>query len=117
MSPNSGSGDGTEDTVAAVSLSSTTSPREDRTQQDGGVLPGGREERQEQGANEGKESNGDDDSDDDDDDDDEEEEEEDEPKLKYASLTKAQGSIYKNGDAASSFLVTGNKMVCPHGLA
>lgn len=42
---------------------------------------------------------------------DEEEVEEEEPKLKYASLTRAQGSIYRNGDAASSFLVAGDKMV------
>ena len=41
----------------------------------------------------------------------EDEDEEEEPKLKYASLTRAQGTIYRNGDAASSFLVTGDKMV------
>ena len=41
----------------------------------------------------------------------EEEEEDDEPQLKYASLTKSQASIYRNGDATSAFMVTGDKMV------
>ena len=60
----------------------------------------------------------DDDDDDDDtgeeaeeDDDDEDEEEEEEPRLKYESLTKGQAALYRNGDAASAFLVTGDKMV------
>jgi vacuolar protein sorting-associated protein 41 len=43
---------------------------------------------------------------------DEEEEEEEEPKLKYAPLTKNLSSLYRNGDATSSFLVGGDKMVC-----
>ena len=41
----------------------------------------------------------------------EEEEEEDEPKLKYMTLTKSLGPIYRNGDATSAFLVAGDKMV------
>lgn len=40
-----------------------------------------------------------------------EEEEDDEPRLKYAYLTKHLGSIYRNGDATSTFLVAGDKMV------
>lgn len=40
-----------------------------------------------------------------------EEEEEGEPKLKYAPLTKNLSSLYRNGDATSSFLVGGDKMV------
>ena len=40
-----------------------------------------------------------------------EEDEEEEPQLKYASLTRAQGSLYRNADAASAFLVAGDKMV------
>ena len=47
----------------------------------------------------------------DDDDRDDDEEEDEEPQLKYASLTKAQGALYRNGDAASAFLVAGDKMV------
>lgn len=39
------------------------------------------------------------------------EEEEDEPKLKYARLTGHLGALYRNGDATSSFLVAGDKMV------
>ena len=46
-----------------------------------------------------------------DDEDEDEDEEDEEPKLKYASLTKSQGPIYRNGDAASAFLVAGDKMV------
>lgn len=51
-----------------------------------------------------------DDGDDDDDDADEDEEDE-EPKLKYARLTPHLGSVYRNGDATSAFLVAGDKMV------
>lgn len=48
------------------------------------------------------------------DDDDEEEEDDDadeEPKLKYSRLTSSLGPVYRNGDATSSFLVAGDKMV------
>lgn len=48
-----------------------------------------------------EEANEEDDSDD----------EDDEPRLKYAYLTKNLGSVYRNGDATSSFLVAGDKMV------
>ena len=40
-----------------------------------------------------------------------EDEEDDEPKLKYARLTQHIGGIYRNGDATSTFLVSGDKMV------
>ncbi|KAL9063881.1 MAG: hypothetical protein Q9157_008045 [Trypethelium eluteriae] len=36
---------------------------------------------------------------------------EDEPKLKYNRLTGSLGTVYRNGDATSSFLVSGDKMV------
>lgn len=42
---------------------------------------------------------------------DEEEEDDDEPHLKYAHLTKHLGGVYRNGDATSSFLAAGDKMV------
>jgi hypothetical protein len=42
---------------------------------------------------------------------DDEDEEDDEPKLKYARLTSNLGSVYRNGDATSAFLVAGDKMV------
>lgn len=35
-----------------------------------------------------------------------------EPKLKYSRLTSSLGPVYRNGDATSSFLVAGDKMVC-----
>lgn len=40
-------------------------------------------------------------------------EEDDEPKLKYARLTSYLGPVYRNGDATSTFLVAGDKMVRP----
>ncbi|KAJ5591142.1 hypothetical protein N7450_005114 [Penicillium hetheringtonii] len=42
---------------------------------------------------------------------DEEVDDDDEPRLKYAYLTKHLGSIYRNGDATSTFLVAGDKMI------
>ncbi|KAI9929049.1 hypothetical protein ASPWEDRAFT_49288 [Aspergillus wentii DTO 134E9] len=39
-----------------------------------------------------------------------EDEEDEEPHLKYAYLTKHLGSVYRNGDATSSFLTAGDKM-------
>ena len=38
-------------------------------------------------------------------------EEEDEPRLKYHPLTKSLSSLYRNGDATSTFLVSGDKLV------
>lgn len=40
-----------------------------------------------------------------------EEEEDEEPRLKYASLTKHLKPVYRNGDMTSAFLVAGDKMV------
>ncbi|KAH6891318.1 hypothetical protein B0T10DRAFT_402377 [Thelonectria olida] len=53
----------------------------------------------------------DDDEEEDDEDDDDEEEEDDEPRLKYARLTQHLTPVYRNGDATSSFLVAGDKMI------
>ena len=44
-------------------------------------------------------------------DEDEQDEDEDEPKLKYHRLTGSLSSVYRNGDATSCFLVSGDKMV------
>jgi hypothetical protein len=59
--------------------------------------------------------NADNDMDDDDDDDDEaasgSDSEEDEPHLKYDKLTASLASVYRNGDATSSLLVAGDKMI------
>ena len=43
--------------------------------------------------------------------DEEEEEEEEEPRLKYVKLTKHLGAVYRNADAISTFMVTGDKMI------
>ncbi|KAJ9611466.1 Vacuolar protein sorting-associated protein 41 [Cladophialophora chaetospira] len=42
---------------------------------------------------------------------DESEDEEEEPRLKYATLTRNVSSLYRNGDATSTFHVAGDKMV------
>ncbi|KAA8646233.1 hypothetical protein EYZ11_000629 [Aspergillus tanneri] len=44
-------------------------------------------------------------------DEDDEEEDEEEPRLKYAYMTKHLGAVYRNGDATSSFLAAGDKMI------
>nr|XP_036582120.1 vacuolar assembly [Colletotrichum truncatum]KAF6790780.1 vacuolar assembly [Colletotrichum truncatum] len=51
------------------------------------------------------------DDEDDDDDDEDDDDEDEEPRLKYARLTQHLGPIYRNGDATSSFLVAGDKMI------
>lgn len=43
--------------------------------------------------------------------DEEEDEEDEEPKLKYSRMTKSLGAVYRNGDAVSSMLTAGDKMV------
>ncbi|KAL8923297.1 MAG: hypothetical protein Q9208_004697 [Pyrenodesmia sp. 3 TL-2023] len=40
-----------------------------------------------------------------------EEEEDEEPRLKYASLTRHLGPLYRNADATSAFMVAGDKMI------
>lgn len=44
-------------------------------------------------------------------------EEDEEPRLKYAYLTKHLGAVYRNGDATSSFLAAGDKMVLYPGIS
>ncbi|KAF1946706.1 vacuolar assembly protein-like protein [Clathrospora elynae] len=63
--------------------------------------------RPEQEANDGQES-AEHDSEDDEEDEDEVEEE---PKLKYSRLTSNLGPVYRNGDATSTFIVAGDKMI------
>lgn len=46
-----------------------------------------------------------------DEDEDEEDDEDEEPRLKYARLTQHLAPVYRNGDATSSFLVAGDKMI------
>ncbi|PGH18907.1 hypothetical protein AJ80_04326 [Polytolypa hystricis UAMH7299] len=45
------------------------------------------------------------------DEDEEDDEDEEEPRFKYASLTKSINSVYRNGDATSSVLAAGDKMI------
>jgi hypothetical protein len=58
-----------------------------------------------------EDSDADNHSDDSEGDEDEDEDEDEEPRLKYGSLTKSVGSIYRNGDATSACLLSGDKMV------
>jgi hypothetical protein len=65
-------------------------------------------------AEDGRESDTEDEDDEEEDDseaDDDDQEEDEEPRLKYARLTQHLGPVYRNGDATSSFLVAGDKMV------
>ncbi|KAJ5760941.1 hypothetical protein N7520_008097 [Penicillium odoratum] len=71
-------------------------------------------ERRHQSSEDGSDSGGSDDKDDDEDEDqdgEDSDEDEEEPKLKYAYLSKHLGSVYRNGDATSTFLVAGDKMI------
>ena len=56
-------------------------------------------------------SNGQDSVEQDSDDDEEDEDVDEEPKLKYSRLTSSLLPVYRNGDATSSFMVAGDKMV------
>jgi hypothetical protein len=62
------------------------------------------------GEGSAEEEDGEDEDDDDDDNDDDDEAEE-EAKLKYTRLTSSLGPVYRNGDATSTFVVVGDKMV------
>lgn len=115
-SPSSPSADATREHAEA-----SGSSEDEETKQHGSVsTPGAaspevgspRKSGHEAGGEVHKDSEDDDDDDEEDDeDDDEEEEEEDEPQLKYARLTQHLGGVYRNGDATSSFLVAGDKMI------
>lgn len=80
--------------------SSTTNPDEhEQRHQDSDVVSEGSDEQIE-GEDEEEEE--------------ETDEEDEEPRLKYSYLTKHLGSVYRNGDATSTFLVAGDKMVGVH---
>ncbi|CAG7918531.1 unnamed protein product [Penicillium olsonii] len=82
------------DTVLSRSSTDTIQETQDKSVQDSHSSSSSGDEEEDEEA-----------GDDDDSDDDEE------PRLKYAYLTKHLGSVYRNGDATSSFLVAGDKMV------
>ncbi|KAJ5174409.1 uncharacterized protein N7482_000286 [Penicillium canariense] len=81
-----------------------------RSRSSSGANPDGREERHRDGDHD---SGASDDHDEDEDDEEEEDsdDEDEEPRLKYAYLTKHLGSVFRNGDATSTFLVAGDKMI------
>lgn len=55
---------------------------------------------------------GQDEDDEGEDEDEDDEDEDEEPRLKYAKLTGSLATVYRNGDATSSSLLAGDKMVC-----
>lgn len=73
-------------------------------------LAGNEEELETSTATE-EEEDDDDEEEEEEDEEDEDEGEDDEPKLKHARLTSNLGPVYRNGDATSTFLVAGDKMV------
>ncbi len=94
--------------------------RDDDGDNEGGSGREGEADDEEEEEEEEEEDDGDDDDDGEGGGEDEEGEEieeededddDDEPKLKYARLTQHLGTVYKNGDATSAFLVAGDKMI------
>ncbi|KFA51138.1 hypothetical protein S40293_04764 [Stachybotrys chartarum IBT 40293] len=77
--------------------------RQDGTQDD---EDGGGEEE-----DEGEEDDEDDDDDDEEEEEDDDDDDDDEPRLKYTRLTQHLGSVYRNGDATSTFFVASDKMI------
>ncbi|KAJ5561810.1 hypothetical protein N7535_003728 [Penicillium sp. DV-2018c] len=83
-------------TARTTSPTSTTRGVHDEHQQDNEHSSSGSDDEEEE-----QDAEGEDESDD----------EDEEPRLKYAYLTNHLGSLYRNGDATSSFLVAGDKMI------
>lgn len=73
-------------------------PDGEETPREKAVSNGGDSEEEEQEEEDEGESEDHDDADD-------------EPKLKYTRLTSSLGPVYRNGDATSTFMVAGDKMV------
>ncbi|KAJ5674124.1 hypothetical protein N7462_009563 [Penicillium macrosclerotiorum] len=81
-----------------------------RNRSPSGTNPQEHEQRHRDSEDDTEETDDSEDEDEDKDEDDPDEEDE-EPRLKYAYLTKHLGSVYRNGDATSTFLVAGDKMI------
>lgn len=93
MATESESNDAKGDLEPFESDSGTDKPQKsqkDRQDAEGGRAQGGQED-------DGEDEEGDDDDE--------------EPRLKYARVTSSLGSLYRNGDATSTFLAAGDKMV------
>ncbi|KAM7217491.1 putative vacuolar protein sorting-associated protein [Rhypophila decipiens] len=111
VSPNAGDNgatDATSDTSSHDTTEPLQPPREQASTGDG-VEEG--TERGEQSTTDNGDEGEEDDNDEEDEDSDEDEDDDDEPKLKYARLTSQLGAVYRNGDATSTFLVAGDKMI------
>ncbi|KAH7322836.1 hypothetical protein B0I35DRAFT_389754 [Stachybotrys elegans] len=95
------------DAPAQVTADALPEPAHDDGEQAGG--PG--EESDSADAEGSEEEEEEEDDDDDEEDDDEDDDEDEEPRLKYTRLTQHLSSVYRNGDATSTFLVAGDKMI------
>ncbi|KFA62023.1 hypothetical protein S40285_02146, partial [Stachybotrys chlorohalonatus IBT 40285] len=95
------------DFVDQSSAMPTVKSGSDKHRQDGAQddEDGGGEEEDED------EEDDEDDEEDDEDDDDDDDDDDDEPRLKYTRLTQHLGSVYRNGDATSTFFVASDKMI------
>lgn len=92
---------------ASPARASSGSPRNSSSQQQkSGQINDESEGDDHEGSDDGDEAEGNES-----DEEEEDEEEDEEPKLKYARLTQHLNPVYRNGDATSSFLVAGDKMV------
>ncbi|CAL5872450.1 uncharacterized protein PFLUO_LOCUS6714 [Penicillium psychrofluorescens] len=68
-------------------------------------------DRRHQGSDDDSNAGDDSQGDEEEEEEDSDEEDEEEPRLKYAYLTKHLKPVYRNGDATSSFLAAGDKMI------
>jgi len=122
--PEAGDGDSQNSPIAGTAPDSNTASNEnagtivsanDQATASGGGGPDGESATSDGHGNDGADDDDDDDEEDDDDDEEEEDDDDDgdddEPKLKYARLTQHLSTVYRNGDATSSFIVAGDKMV------
>ena len=120
--PESESSENLEEAEAeVVQIASSSGPKEEAPSvKDGEVADDDNEDDSQDNDAKGdaESESGDEDEDGEDDDEsegeeeeEEEEDEDEEPRLKYARLTQHLGPVYRNGDATSSFLVAGDKMI------
>lgn len=79
---------------------------EDSTEADDNKSLGDEDEEDEE-----EEEEDDEEDDNDEEEEDEEDEEDEEPRLNYVRMTQNVASVYRNGDATSTFLVAGDKLV------
>ncbi|KAF7555132.1 hypothetical protein G7046_g6626 [Stylonectria norvegica] len=106
QSPDGAGKQGEENMTGSVAKQSEEDGQEKDHDSEG---EGGEDDDEDEEDDDDNEDEDDDEGEDDEEDEDEDEDEE--PRLKYARLTQHLGSVYRNGDATSAFLVAGDKMI------